>query len=712
MSVEQPLLVADVCAAARRAFDLPSDQELLLLDQDGRELSDEAALTDIVAHAETVYARVPDTALHDFERRVDQLEHMQIGYLCDQLATSRQEYAEIRAEVATVSCMLEQEQAARASGDSTLRREMEVLLEVRKGHRDEASAQALGFELHEARRQGEELRQALKAQSKALELAEERLKRDLEETRSAMEMEVRCRDQREASLEQTLTDTRKALDEVSLVSSREDTAATADALRPTEPPERSAEIKLLISRCSTHETALEAERLARQQVASELTQQLSIAVESIQEEQALRSSEDSELRRLVEGLRRSFDEVRQRQDEAELQASRTSHNLAKRFEEDVHVRGSETSKLHRLLSEEREARQESNAQAAQRLENCLSKISAEERERRSTIEELSESLAQVRFKLGEQHLPQATTWVREIRQLVDVEREARTAELRSLNLKMDECTSRESEACQVSGNVLTQLRNALAAEQKARTALDGEVRSWFEHEAKAREEGDLSLSGSAQKVGNALEEALRRQEAIDTQLQEGKVASDNLWEGLTKVVEAVKQERISRTESDAQLRDDCCEAIQKEIRGRLESESKVREDIQAEVRARAEGLRAASLAIAACKTELETHTHELRVAPEDPERPGDLDLKILRELNNITVPGTPVTRPVTPAVRGRELSGGADEVLPCSNVRLDAPLRAEGPLVREGNVPLAALLPSWSPGVALGNGSFEPIRRV
>merc|ERR1712190_454656 len=93
-------------------------------------------------------------------------------------------------------------------------------------------------------------------------------------------------------------------------------------------------------------------------------------------------------------------------------------------------------------------------------------------------------------------------------------------------------------------------------------------------------------------------------------------------EGLTKVVEAVQQERRSRSEGDNKLREDCREAIQKEINTRVELKSrmdKMEKDLEAEGRARMEAVEVIELAIQECRQGLETHTHELTVDDEEDE---------------------------------------------------------------------------------------------
>lgn len=101
-------------------------------------------------------------------------------------------------------------------------------------------------------------------------------------------------------------------------------------------------------------------------------------------------------------------------------------------------------------------------------------------------------------------------------------------------------------------------------------------------------------------------------------LEEVQSDLDVLRDGLTKVVEAVQQERRSRVEGHCRLREDCREAIQKEVNARLERDSKMREDIEAEARLRQEAVEVIQLAIEECRVGLETHTHELQICDSQP----------------------------------------------------------------------------------------------
>merc|ERR1712137_1340312 len=113
------------------------------------------------------------------------------------------------------------------------------------------------------------------------------------------------------------------------------------------------------------------------------------------------------------------------------------------------------------------------------------------------------------------------------------------------------------------------------------------------------------MGGVVDTESEALTSKIREEclEVMDTEIKP-------LREGLTKVVEAVQQERRSRAEGDNKLRTDCAEAIQKEINQRLELAKKMEKELQ-------EAVEVIELAIQECRQGLETHTHELTVDEEE-----------------------------------------------------------------------------------------------
>jgi len=682
---------AEIYAAARLAFDLPSDQEFLLADKDGHDLTNSRDLQQVVAQSETVYIRMSDSLLHGVERRIDQLQHMQIGYLCDQFATLRQEIAELRSDFKVLWQRLEQEQESSAVAKESaekaatekqiahedffekrliseekknseianmlkeiedacsishqdmqqIAKEQETfrgsLLDVSHSLNEEALArEEAQRELHQ---NCQDLQDNLAAECKIREQAGERLQSEIEEMHQMINFQVGHREKSEVHVEQTLNEIRNVLDQVIDGQEREARdlrhevqemkQAIADQQREAwdlrqgvhemkqtswgrdieelrhelqemkQASDQTAEIGALVHRCARHEATLEAERLGREEVVAELTQQLSIAVESIQEEQTLRSSEDAELSEMAEELGRSVESLCRRVEESEHEVS----NLKELLAQEVTVRQDADSKATRAraslqegLADVHNQRARDMREAMQRFEACQASLKAEQKERTSLLEELSDRVVQVRNKVCEQSVPQGATWVRDIHELVDTERLARSSDISSL-----------LERVEAIADTLAHLQKAFALEQKA---VDEQLQQLHSSEiassctAAAPAEGPQGTQSSLEEVGSRI-----RTECLEV------VSADlgALREGLAKIVEAVQQERRTRGDANAKLREDCREAIQKEIAARQEQTERLGQDLEAETRARCEALDAVKRAVAECRHGLETHTHELRV---------------------------------------------------------------------------------------------------
>merc|ERR1712078_462068 len=236
------------------------------------------------------------------------------------------------------------------------------------------------------------------------------------------------------------------------------------------------------------------------------------------------------------------------------------------------------------------------------------------------------------------------TKIREVRDVIDQERQNRQNESSGLAERVDELTrnmredqSQWIELQREASEGLAQVRQGIVLEQKDRAAVDAELaasvkeaRVWVEREAQAREKGDMSLSRNLNTAREAVEEAVKSQEILEQRvnaaLQQHQSVVTNIQQtlmeqqdkdmdvgaisakvqdeimhtvgdelrqtrdGLAKVVEALQQERRARSESDNKLREDCRDAVQKEMRARLERDSKFREELDREAKSRAESV--------------------------------------------------------------------------------------------------------------------------
>lgn len=227
--------------------------------------------------------------------------------------------------------------------------------------------------------------------------------------------------------------------------------------------------------------------------------------------------------------------------------------------------------------------------------------------------------------------------------------------------QMDEALARAQQAQRAEiEEAMAKTQQALEVEQQERIAVDAELaaslkdaKSWAEKEAQAREKGDMALSRSIAALREANDEASGRHEELERRVRQRGPAGDGsgsasaepplgesggeerlqalasrlreeclealngdmgaMREGIGKVVEALQQERRTRSETLGKLREDCREAIQKEINARIERDTKMREELEAEARMREEAVEVIQLAIEECRQGLETHTHELTV---------------------------------------------------------------------------------------------------
>jgi len=690
------LSLNELIVVARGAFDFRADQELILTDKVSEPLSGDAALRSLVDRGDTIYVRLSEGALHDFEQRIDQLQHMQIGFLCDQLSSIRQEQGELRTEIKHMRLVLDQEQSARELAGDVLRRAMEdvrtycqrldvrqdekigsfeaTILDLKTGIRDEALARE--HQEQELNRQLQEFRGALVAESRAREQGDERLRREVEEGKHGHQLEANDREDCEVRWERKLQEVQKSMAHVhdrtaeevaelrrqnlevkqaAGIEERERMGADADlstalkelrASLTQEARERVAEATRMAAMRDSVETSLEAERIARQAEVTELTQQLSVAVEGIQEEQTLRSSEDAELSQMLEVVRRSVEEGRRKQAEADLQATRVSHDLAKRFDEEVHTRDVEVSKLMRLVSEETVVRQEALGKVSRsltgwqeessiesdrrdreykevvhRLEACQVSIKGEGKQRLAMADELSERILQQQrhfsdnLKQRNNDSSEVTNGVRELRDQLDRESSVRSDHLASIT---DRVSRVEAHRDQMNETVTKATKEQAVLEEDMMSTTK-ELRVLMERESQTREKGIMALSRQLAEMSKqaVVTDGRGQMDPAETEELTNKIRNDclevvhtdmgALREGLTKVVEAVQQERRSRAEGDNKLREDCREAIQKEINERVALDAKVTREIEAESRHRMEAVEVIELAIQECRHGLEIY---------------------------------------------------------------------------------------------------------
>merc|ERR1712025_1422680 len=121
-------------------------------------------------------------------------------------------------------------------------------------------------------------------------------------------------------------------------------------------------------------------------------------------------------------------------------------------------------------------------------------------------------------------LNETNTKIREVRDVVDQERQVRQNDLSGIVDRVEELTRNmredQSQWLELQREVsegLAQVRQGLVLEQKDRAAVDAELaasvkeaRVWVEREAQAREKGDMSLSKNLNTVREAVEDVMQK----------------------------------------------------------------------------------------------------------------------------------------------------------------------------------------------------------
>jgi hypothetical protein len=113
----------DLSDAIQRHLEL--QPPFLFLDPDGRPVVDNAALATCASLGKQVVVKLTEGVLHDVSRRVDQLRHLQWGFIADQLSALRREQDRHQAEVCSWKVALAHEQGVLEKNYDELRRRVE-----------------------------------------------------------------------------------------------------------------------------------------------------------------------------------------------------------------------------------------------------------------------------------------------------------------------------------------------------------------------------------------------------------------------------------------------------------------------------------------------------------------------------------------------------------------------------------------------------------
>mmetsp|Transcript_9521 Transcript_9521/g.21173 ORF Transcript_9521/g.21173 Transcript_9521/m.21173 type:complete len:669 (+) Transcript_9521:43-2049(+) len=433
------------------------------------------------------------------------------GLQMEQFTVYRHEQAAFRAELSGLQMDLEGERAARGQGLENCRRDVE---ESRR-HAERCiellceKVESLGRQLTDSQEESlrdraaressgqamkgefQELKEAFLSERRGREKALQQFRLEVEETRNELEQEgeqrLRLKERMEQELQtlrglqdasaaaQTATaqDFCRQLLEVTRATVAEQQAGTvleANMKRAMEELRGSFSSLQHQIRAPSRgsgggvaargDDTLEVLRteLASQQQLTGLSRQYSAMAESLQEEQFFRASEDAELSRMVEAIRNGAAEVRKRQGDLEATVSSLAVTLSRRSQDAV-PRETETTKLSRLLEEERAARLEREAKSGRSLAALAAKVE----DQSQTVCEVAARLDRLWTAVTAEQREQEERFGRQVRQLKEAVA-ASSGELKEL-LESDRAANK-AQLRLATERTDEALRNTIAAQQR------------------------------------------------------------------------------------------------------------------------------------------------------------------------------------------------------------------------------------------------------
>lgn len=382
--------IRDLVSVVGREFEVRPP--FIFAAHDGRMLSDDRSLAEYVETGDTVVVKLTEGVMHDFSRRMDQLRHLQWGFLSDQLAHVKQD-AGGKKEIANINLQLQQEQATREAGEEEMRRGLEAVqdsLRKERNARDallqtvedkiaelelridkaaqphEAAASALQQGITElARSLGDERkhrehgeamlrqeRQELQAElrseiSSQLEIGA-RLRKEIAQTQSSVESVQSAWRTECLELRQGFSDMRQALSseqqERAAAEGRSTSAVhQAQRLVAQDVKDRSAAQQALETSVRNLETSLEQARGEIKRVRRENE-------DFIAKDRSTGSAANSELSVQLELLRRTIDHETNERKMVSQSLDRIADDVERRCNEEVKSRQNEVEKLLRMIA--------------------------------------------------------------------------------------------------------------------------------------------------------------------------------------------------------------------------------------------------------------------------------------------------------------------------------------------------------------------------
>lgn len=564
-----------------------------------------------------------ENTLFDFEHRVNQLQHIQVSFLTEQFTLLRHECSEFRSELKSICLALEHEQATRELKEEAFQCEVDEMreaarraakqmeersLEVQKAFREVhrslhdhlgASNQAN----QESTRALGDTRDHVESQLRAQQNTCDKLSHGLDELRQAMQL---GRGEGEVRMELDLRNLRNVIASAAEVSAAEtadlrhqlvelrsacaleqrercgacaemssNIAAVRNKLHAEE-RERTSDIADAVAQIKHLGMALDTERDAQQRATTDFAHQLSIAMETIQEEQSFRASEDAELSTMVEACKRSLADEAHRRESVEIQLRALADDVRLKHDTEVSVRKADVQRLERLITEQQELYLETKKELTTQIEAERAEIAGFE-ELYGMDEQRHQEFRSKALSVQAEHKGQLASLSERLAHL--------QSELAGEQRGRQERDHQTSEA-------IEHLRETLT-HKDALKALTQESQSAVEQEARAREEDGRALSSSINALREIVEQARTSTLTMQQEMMQG-------------------QETLSKADASLQDHlDELSEALQQEMVARRKLDVKFKDAIQTEAETRQEVTRVIHQAIEECRLGLESHTHDM-----------------------------------------------------------------------------------------------------
>eukprot|EP00927_Polykrikos_kofoidii_P054635 TRINITY_DN49028_c0_g1_i1.p1 TRINITY_DN49028_c0_g1~~TRINITY_DN49028_c0_g1_i1.p1 ORF type:complete len:810 (-),score=175.02 TRINITY_DN49028_c0_g1_i1:50-2479(-) len=589
--------MAELTLAVQHRFDVRPPFNFA--DRGGRALQDDEALVAQVYGGGLILVQLTEGVMHDLGRRVDQLRHLQWGYLGDRMRNIQQSWEKQNTNLSKLRTVAERDLGSRELHQRELQQivhSCQELVRKERAARDEAvrniservaevqTATQRGFQdrdidgathqrkvadllqgLEEEREERVKVEASVRASFEELQRTftqevvgrEEELqkhRRELEGSKVATDASQGSWRAEAAELRQQLASARSAIaaeqrDRAAAIGQTRETIGELQHLISKEVGERETDVQSAMLQLNEVQANATEAKLEMQHMQSELEKRVAATHSSHSEERALRMQSSNDVTQQLEAIRRNFEREQHERDKLGNGINRISQEIMQRINEEVSVREATLGRLEQSLSSEiastrQEIEQKMEGMMISLLDARLSEAAeARMREQKETQKIISQCVATVQSS-GSSY-----------------------ADMAAAHAELSMTLERESEAH------AKRFQEVLSRQQEHVLEIDATIDGIHER----------------LKTSFAHMESQIRSSAVD----QGEITSSALQE----LGNSLRQELQTCSESVIKLRDDCKEALHREVRSRMEHDETLQQALEHEVDARHNGVRMLEMSI-------------------------------------------------------------------------------------------------------------------